>query len=92
MQLCAKPDTGFQEALVRQVNDLAELLGNDWAWVRRFALQRLALETERCNMQIGVVRDDGKQAGEFSPIFYKKWVLSPNHYTTSLIDIIAGLL
>lgn len=24
---------GFQEALVRQVNDLAELLGNDWAWV-----------------------------------------------------------
>ncbi|KAI0340288.1 hypothetical protein BDW22DRAFT_1334331 [Trametopsis cervina] len=43
----------FQEALVRQVDDLAELLGSDWAW-------------------IGVGRDDGKQAGEFSPIFYKK--------------------
>lgn len=25
---------GFQEALVRQVNDLAQLLGDDWAWVR----------------------------------------------------------
>lgn len=25
---------GFQEALVRQVTDLAELLGDDWAWVR----------------------------------------------------------
>jgi hypothetical protein len=24
---------GFQEALVRQVRDLAELLGNDWSWV-----------------------------------------------------------
>ncbi|KAI0696360.1 mannose-6-phosphatase [Cytidiella melzeri] len=46
----------FQEALVRQVNDLAELLGDDWAW-------------------IGVGRDDGKQAGEFSPIFYKKSVI-----------------
>jgi len=43
----------FQEALVRQVMDLAQLLGDDWAW-------------------IGVGRDDGKQAGEFSPIFYKK--------------------
>ncbi|THH12766.1 hypothetical protein EW146_g7386 [Bondarzewia mesenterica] len=44
---------GFQEGLVRQVNDLAELLGDDWAWV-------------------GVGRDDGVAAGEFSPIFYKK--------------------
>ncbi|KAI0634548.1 Endonuclease/exonuclease/phosphatase [Trametes polyzona] len=44
---------GFQEALVRQVHDLAELLGNEWAW-------------------IGVGRDDGVAAGEFSPIFYKK--------------------
>ncbi|KAJ7908946.1 Endonuclease/exonuclease/phosphatase [Mycena leptocephala] len=44
---------GFQEALVRQVNDLAELLGSDWDWV-------------------GVGRDDGVQAGEYSPIFYKK--------------------
>ncbi len=25
---------GFQEALVRQVKDLAELFGDDWAWVR----------------------------------------------------------
>ena len=24
---------GFQEALIRQVHDLAELLGDDWAWV-----------------------------------------------------------
>ncbi|KAG7097724.1 hypothetical protein E1B28_005045 [Marasmius oreades] len=44
---------GFQEALVRQVRDLAELLGDDWSWV-------------------GVGRDDGKEAGEFSPIFFKK--------------------
>ncbi|KAI0771037.1 Endonuclease/exonuclease/phosphatase [Trametes elegans] len=43
----------FQEALVRQVNDLAELLGDGWGWV-------------------GVGRDDGASAGEFSPIFYKK--------------------
>ncbi|KAJ7741030.1 Endonuclease/exonuclease/phosphatase [Mycena metata] len=44
---------GFQEALVRQVHDLAELFGADWDWV-------------------GVGRDDGAQAGEYSPIFYKK--------------------
>lgn len=25
---------GFQEALVRQVHDLAELFGEDWDWVR----------------------------------------------------------
>ncbi|KAF9457929.1 Endonuclease/exonuclease/phosphatase [Collybia nuda] len=42
---------GFQEALVRQVNDLATLLGSEWSW-------------------IGVGRDDGVAAGEFSPIFY----------------------
>ncbi|KAJ7093383.1 Endonuclease/exonuclease/phosphatase [Mycena belliarum] len=44
---------GFQEALVRQVHDLAELFGSDWDWV-------------------GVGRDDGVEAGEYSPIFYKK--------------------
>jgi len=44
---------GFQEALIRQVHDLEELLGDDWGW-------------------IGVGRDDGVEAGEFSPIFYKK--------------------
>ena len=44
---------GFQEALVRQVNDMQELLGQEWGWV-------------------GVGRDDGKQAGEYSPVFYKK--------------------
>ncbi|KAJ6612844.1 Endonuclease/exonuclease/phosphatase [Mycena sp. CBHHK59/15] len=44
---------GFQEALVRQVDDLAELLGDGWGWV-------------------GVGRDDGVAAGEFSPVFYKK--------------------
>ncbi|KAL6304714.1 Endonuclease/exonuclease/phosphatase [Sparassis latifolia] len=47
---------GFQEALVRQVKDLADLLGDDWAWV-------------------GVGRDDGRAAGEFCPIFYKKSAL-----------------
>ncbi|KAG7441332.1 uncharacterized protein BT62DRAFT_937250 [Guyanagaster necrorhizus] len=45
--------SGFQEALVRQVTDLAELFGDDWDWV-------------------GVGRDDGVAAGEFSPLFYKK--------------------
>ncbi|KAJ7608645.1 Endonuclease/exonuclease/phosphatase [Mycena rosella] len=44
---------GFQEALVRQVHDLAEPFGADWDWV-------------------GVGRDDGVEAGEYSPIFYKK--------------------
>ncbi|KAK0437216.1 Endonuclease/exonuclease/phosphatase [Armillaria borealis] len=44
---------GFQEALVRQVTDLAELFGDDWGW-------------------IGVGRDDGVEAGEYSPLFYKK--------------------
>ncbi|TBU30372.1 Endonuclease/exonuclease/phosphatase [Dichomitus squalens] len=44
---------GFQEALVRQVDDLATLFGDEWSWV-------------------GVGRDDGVAAGEFSPIFYKK--------------------
>ena len=27
---------GFQEALIRQVHDLAELLGDDWGWVCSF--------------------------------------------------------
>ncbi|KAJ2979429.1 hypothetical protein NUW54_g11142 [Trametes sanguinea] len=49
---------GFQEALVRQVTDLATLLGDGWGWV-------------------GVGRDDGVAAGEFSPIFYKKYGPSP---------------
>ncbi|KAJ7754168.1 Endonuclease/exonuclease/phosphatase [Mycena maculata] len=44
---------GFQEALDRQVHDLAELFGPEWDWV-------------------GVGRDDGARAGEYSPIFYKK--------------------
>ncbi|KAJ6497286.1 Endonuclease/exonuclease/phosphatase [Mycena sanguinolenta] len=59
---------GFQEALVRQVRDLAELLGEDWDWV-------------------GVGRDDGVEAGEFSPIFYKKsefTFLSYDSFWTSL--------
>jgi len=42
----------FQEALVRQVHDLAQLFGKQWSW-------------------IGVGRDDGVEAGEFSPIFFK---------------------
>jgi len=48
---------GFQEALVRQVNDMAELLGNDWG-------------------HVGVGRDDGVDAGEFSPIYWKKSVFT----------------
>jgi endonuclease/exonuclease/phosphatase family metal-dependent hydrolase len=44
---------GVQEALVRQVNDLAELFGSGWGWV-------------------GVGRDDGEQAGEYSAVFYDK--------------------
>ncbi|KAJ7581202.1 Endonuclease/exonuclease/phosphatase [Mycena floridula] len=47
---------GFQEALVRQVNDLVTLFGDDWAF-------------------IGVGRDNGVSAGEFSPVFYKKSVV-----------------
>ncbi|KAL1747421.1 Endonuclease/exonuclease/phosphatase [Schizophyllum fasciatum] len=47
---------GFQEALVRQVKDLKELLGADWSYV-------------------GVGRDDGKEAGEYSPIFWKNSTL-----------------
>ncbi|KAJ7461225.1 hypothetical protein FB451DRAFT_964439, partial [Mycena latifolia] len=47
---------GFQEVLVRQVDDLAELLGT----------------VDLNAAQAGVGRDDGVAAGEFSPIFYKK--------------------
>ncbi|EJD54872.1 hypothetical protein AURDEDRAFT_110311 [Auricularia subglabra TFB-10046 SS5] len=42
-----------QEALVRQVTDLTELLGPTWDY-------------------IGVGRDDGKTAGEYSAIFFRK--------------------
>jgi len=44
---------GLQETLVRQVRDLTELLGGEFA-------------------RVGVGRDDGVFAGEFSPIFYKR--------------------
>ncbi|KAH9953750.1 mannose-6-phosphatase [Russula dissimulans] len=44
---------GLQEALIRQVRDLEELFGSEFAWV-------------------GVGRDDGVAAGEFSPIFYRR--------------------
>ncbi|KAJ7748989.1 Endonuclease/exonuclease/phosphatase [Mycena metata] len=54
---------GFQEALVRQVHDLAELLGEDWGWV-------------------GVGRDDGAQAGEYNPIFYKRTEFVLRSYDT----------
>ncbi|KAL0946258.1 hypothetical protein HGRIS_012513 [Hohenbuehelia grisea] len=57
----------FQEALVRQVHDLAELFGDGWSW-------------------IGVGRDNGVEAGEFSPIFYKKselTLLSNDSFWTS---------
>ncbi|KAI0059939.1 mannose-6-phosphatase [Artomyces pyxidatus] len=65
---------GFQEALVRQVTDLAELLGSDFGWV-------------------GVGRDDGVAAGEFSPIFYKKSVfelLSNDTFWLSNTPFVAG--
>ncbi|KAI0296932.1 Endonuclease/exonuclease/phosphatase [Multifurca ochricompacta] len=54
--LASKVDlVGFQEALIRQVDDLNELLGgsSEFGWV-------------------GVGRDDGVSAGEFSPIFYRR--------------------
>jgi endonuclease/exonuclease/phosphatase family metal-dependent hydrolase len=54
---------GFQEAVIRQVNDLQVLLGSDWEWV-------------------GVGRDDGKQRGEYSPIFYKKSIFKLIHWDT----------
>ncbi|KAI0032050.1 mannose-6-phosphatase [Vararia minispora EC-137] len=44
---------GCQEALVRQVDDLQELLGDGWD-------------------HVGVGRDDGVDAGEFSPIYWNK--------------------
>lgn len=59
---------GFQEALVRQVNDLAELFGSEWSWVGVYE----PCITQVLMRQIGVGRDDGVQAGEFSPIFYKR--------------------
>lgn len=66
---------GFQEALIRQVRDLAELLGDDWAWVsvltgKPFSRRKKKLKTE----QAGVGRDDGASKGEFNPIFYRKSV------------------
>jgi len=54
---------GFQEALIRQVDDLQVLLGSDWAWV-------------------GVGRGDGKQKGEYSPIFYKKSIFKLINWDT----------
>jgi len=48
---------GFQEALVRQVHDLEELLGSEFA-------------------RVGVGREDGALAGEFSPIFYRRTVFT----------------
>ncbi|KAJ1301288.1 hypothetical protein OPQ81_003693 [Rhizoctonia solani] len=53
----------FQEALVRQVRDLKELLGDNWDWV-------------------GVGRDDGKERGEFSPIFFNKSVVQLKSWDT----------
>ncbi|KAG6909924.1 hypothetical protein DXG01_014444 [Tephrocybe rancida] len=58
---------GFQEALVRQVEDLAELFGPTWSWVSIIRREGRKLIPS----QIGVGRDDGVSAGEFSPIFFK---------------------
>ncbi|KAG8870204.1 hypothetical protein FRB97_000237 [Tulasnella sp. 331] len=54
---------GFQEALLRQVHDLKELLGDEWDWV-------------------GVGRDDGKDRGEFGPIFFNTKHLKLEKYDT----------
>ncbi|KAI0049525.1 mannose-6-phosphatase [Auriscalpium vulgare] len=65
---------GFQEALVRQVNDLSQLLGTGFGWV-------------------GVGRDDGVVAGEFSPVFYDKSVfelLSNDTFWLSDTPFVAG--
>ncbi|KAG8861491.1 hypothetical protein FRB96_002940 [Tulasnella sp. 330] len=53
----------FQEALLRQVHDLKELLGDEWDWV-------------------GVGRDDGKDRGEFGPIFFNTKHLKLEKYDT----------
>jgi hypothetical protein len=68
-----RPTPGFQEALVRQVNDLAELLGSEWAWVCSMSSVQCLSQADEClvYVQVGVGRDDGVAAGEFSPIFYK---------------------
>ena len=47
---------GFQEALVRQVNDLDQLFN---------------LNTANAFDWVGVGREDGKDGGEFNPIFYR---------------------
>jgi hypothetical protein len=70
---------GFQEALIRQVHDLEELLGSEFARVRYFP--RFFIPTccpppcaflGHAHWQVGVGRDDGALAGEFSPIFYRR--------------------
>ena len=61
---------GFQEALVRQVKDLAELFGPEWSWVRNLPARcRISAD----DLQIGVGRDDGQERGEYCPIFFKKY-------------------
>ena len=66
--------TGFQEALVRQVRDVAELLGSDYAWVRISPRIALYIHPSMTLLipQVGVGRTDGASAGEFSPIFYRR--------------------
>ncbi|KZV72592.1 mannose-6-phosphatase [Peniophora sp. CONT] len=54
---------GFQEALVRQVDDMATLLGDEWD-------------------HVGVGRDDGVAAGEFSPIFWNSNVFQLEDWDT----------
>ncbi|KAF8182507.1 Endonuclease/exonuclease/phosphatase [Mycena galopus ATCC 62051] len=66
---------GFQEALVRQVHDLAELFGDDWDWAASICIQ-----VTISGGAVGVGRDDGVTAGEYSPIFYKKSEFSIRAY------------
>ena len=64
---------GFQEALVRQVNDISELFGSGWEWVRSSSCFLGSLPKSSLRpAQVGVGRDDGVNAGEFGPVFYKR--------------------
>lgn len=60
---------------MRQVRDLEELLGGEFAWVRLlpfFTHPLSPLFNHLVSLQVGVGRDDGREAGEFSPIFYRR--------------------
>ena len=68
---------------MRQVTDLATLFGDGWGWVRP-QLAPLDVGSILFYVQVGVGRDDGVAAGEFSPIFYKKYVNHVRKYSRSV--------